>query len=81
LLAQANGGTKEGAPKDTRSANVTDEQAIAVADLAAKVEVHYGQPMDIEWAIEDGALFLLQSTTSALFWCAHRRFYQIHAPN
>lgn len=40
---------------------LTGEQAIAVAVLARRAEAHFGAPQDIEWAIENGTLFLLQS--------------------
>lgn len=38
-----------------------NEQAVAVAALARRAETHFGAPQDIEWAIEAGVLFLLQS--------------------
>jgi cytochrome P450 len=38
------------------------EQVRAVAELAKRVERHYGCPQDVEWALDpDGALMLLQS--------------------
>ncbi len=37
------------------------EQARAIADLARKVEAHFGRPQDIEWAIAGGELWLLQT--------------------
>ncbi|MFB4269659.1 PEP/pyruvate-binding domain-containing protein [Nonomuraea sp. GTA35] len=37
------------------------DQAAAVADLALRVQERLGGPQDIEWAIEDGRLFLLQA--------------------
>jgi rifampicin phosphotransferase len=40
---------------------LTDEQAIAVAALARRAAHAFGQPQDIEWAIEGDQLFLLQS--------------------
>lgn len=36
-------------------------QAVAVAELARRVEAHFGAPQDIEWAIADGIVFLLQA--------------------
>ena len=36
-------------------------QARAVAELARRVEAHEGVPQDIEWALSDGELFLLQA--------------------
>jgi len=38
-----------------------DNQAIEVARLARRCEIHFGCPQDIEWAIEKGQLRLLQS--------------------
>ncbi|MBK1854801.1 hypothetical protein JO972_07510 [Verrucomicrobiaceae bacterium 5K15] len=40
---------------------LTDQQIIAVAAMARRCEAHFGCPQDIEWAIENGQLFLLQS--------------------
>jgi len=40
---------------------LTDLQILAVADLARRAAAHFGRPQDIEWAIEDGRLYLLQS--------------------
>ncbi len=41
--------------------SLTDEQAMRVAELARRAERHFGRPQDIEWAMYDGDLFLLQS--------------------
>jgi len=40
---------------------VTAEQVLAVAELARKVEAHFGAPQDIEWAWAGGRLYLLQA--------------------
>ena len=37
------------------------EQAEALADYAKPIESHYGKPMDIEWAIENGNVYILQA--------------------
>ena len=55
------GGTEERDNGDPQAPSLTDEQALAVAELAADAEEHYGAPMDIEWAIHDSTLYLLQS--------------------
>ena len=55
------GGTEERDNADPDAPSLTDEQALAVAQLAADAEAHYGAPMDIEWAIHDQELYLLQS--------------------
>lgn len=40
---------------------LSDAQVLAVAALARQAERCCGRPQDIEWAIEDGQLYLLQS--------------------
>lgn len=40
---------------------MSDEQVQAVAELVRRCGRHFGRPQDIEWAIEKGQLFLLQS--------------------
>ena len=40
---------------------LTEMQIGEVAELARLCEVHFGCPQDIEWAISDGILYLLQS--------------------
>ncbi|MDP9022135.1 MAG: phosphoenolpyruvate synthase [Actinomycetota bacterium] len=38
-----------------------DDQLLELAELALRVEEHYGAPQDIEWAAEDGQFFLVQT--------------------
>lgn len=38
-----------------------DEEIISISELARSAESHFGCPQDIEWALQDGDLFLLQS--------------------
>lgn len=40
---------------------LNDKQALEVFAMGKKVEQHYGSPQDIEWAISDNTLYLLQS--------------------
>ena len=40
---------------------LAEPDAVAVARLAARVEEHFGWPQDIEWALANGCLTLLQS--------------------
>jgi len=42
-------------------AALTDQQILAIADLARQASRLFNRPQDIEWAIEDGRLYLLQS--------------------
>ncbi len=40
---------------------LTDEQVIELAKLGKKIEEHYDFPCDIEWAMEDGKFYIVQS--------------------
>lgn len=40
---------------------IDEKQALAIAELARRAEKYFGAPQDIEWAIENGKLFMLQS--------------------
>ena len=56
---------------------LTDEEIHALADLARRVERHYGCPQDIEWAIAHGLphgenVFLLQSRPETV-WAGKER--------
>jgi pyruvate,water dikinase len=49
------------APERQRALCLTDDQLAALADLGRRVEAFYGDPRDIEWAIADGRVWLLQA--------------------
>jgi len=40
---------------------LSDEEAVELARLAIRVEEHYGAPQDMEWAIEAGQTYVVQS--------------------
>jgi hypothetical protein len=44
-----------------REGAISAEQAVEVAELARRVEAHFGSPQDIEWAISGNKLYLLQA--------------------
>ncbi len=49
-------------PSEKREAQVIgSEEAAELAELGAKLEEHYGNPQDAEWAEEDGKIYLVQS--------------------
>ncbi len=56
-------GTEEQAVPDGQQDQpvLDDSTALALARLGAQIESHYGMPMDIEWAIADGAIAILQA--------------------
>ncbi len=40
---------------------ISDKEVIELSKLSIKIEKHYKKPQDIEWAIEDGKIYILQS--------------------
>lgn len=58
---QAGGGTIERPSPAPDFPALTDSQILDVATLVADCEKHYARPVDIEWAIEDQMLYLLQA--------------------
>ncbi|KXK08464.1 MAG: Phosphoenolpyruvate synthase [Microgenomates bacterium OLB22] len=40
---------------------ITDEQIVSVATLVRNIEKHYKVPQDIEWAVEAGQVYIVQS--------------------
>ncbi len=40
---------------------LSDEHIIELAKISERIEEHYKKPMDIEWALEDGQLYILQA--------------------
>ena len=62
VLATAGGGTRRVELEEDGEASLTDAQIRALAELGARVEAHYGEPQDTEWAIDgDGKIWLLQA--------------------
>ena len=49
-------------PDEKRSKRVLDDDEIAeLAELGRRVEDHYDAPQDVEWAVYDGDIYMLQS--------------------
>ncbi|MFN8492464.1 MAG: phosphoenolpyruvate synthase [Caldilineaceae bacterium] len=53
--------TAELPPEQSTQPALNDPQVLALATLGAQIEAHYGAPQDIEWALADGAFFVLQA--------------------
>jgi pyruvate,water dikinase len=49
-------------PTDERELRVLDDaRVLEIATLGLRIEQHYGSPQDIEWALENGSLYIVQS--------------------
>jgi pyruvate, water dikinase len=45
----------------SESQSISDEQILALASMAVRLDEHYGGPQDIEWAVTpEGAIYILQ---------------------
>lgn len=63
ILPVAGGGTRrvDLPPEQQSRPALNDRQVLDLADLGARIEAHYGQPQDIEWAIAGDRIFITQS--------------------
>ncbi|MHB0914014.1 MAG: phosphoenolpyruvate synthase [Armatimonadota bacterium] len=58
----AEGGVeRRGLGERSAAPSITDEQAVELAKLGMRIEEHYGAPQDIEWAIEGGKVYIVQT--------------------
>ena len=49
-------------PKEQREVRVLDDaQVLEIAGLGLRIEQHYGSPQDVEWALQDGKIYIVQS--------------------
>jgi pyruvate,water dikinase len=63
ILASPAGGTEERAiePERREQPALTDAQAVRLAWLGRRIEVHFGRPQDIEWCLADDDFAIVQS--------------------
>jgi pyruvate,water dikinase len=85
-VATASGTEEVHAEDAADTLSLGDEQAAAIAKLAVRVEEHQGWPQDVEWAIANGRVALLQArpiTTIPPRWTrdeSAERFPNVIAP-
>jgi pyruvate,water dikinase len=48
-------------PRERGRRVLDDAETLALAELALRIERHYGSPQDVEWAASGGAFFIVQS--------------------
>ncbi|WP_061809373.1 phosphoenolpyruvate synthase [Rossellomorea vietnamensis] len=59
-----NGGgteTKPIPPDQQKAAALTDEQVVELSRIGRMIEAHFDCPQDIEWCLEDGTFYIVQS--------------------
>jgi pyruvate,water dikinase len=61
LRLGVDGGIEEGTVINSKEQALSDQEIISLSRLVKECEKHYAMPMDIEWAYENGHLYLLQS--------------------
>ena len=60
ILPLPEGGTRR-KELQTEEPVLSDEQVRELAELGIALEKHYGMPQDVEWAVRDGKIFILQT--------------------
>ncbi|MGB8328847.1 MAG: phosphoenolpyruvate synthase [Polyangiales bacterium] len=63
IVRQADGTeARQDVPETQREARVLDDaQVLELAALGLRIERHYGSPQDVEWALERGTMYIVQS--------------------
>ena len=61
LYLNPEGGMTKGTPADPGAEALDEAQILELTGLIKATEDHYGFPVDIEWAFENGQLYLLQA--------------------
>lgn len=46
---------------ERRKRVLSDDEVLTLGQLAARIEAHYGEPQDVEWALSDGKMYIVQS--------------------
>jgi phosphoenolpyruvate synthase len=63
VVRLSDGGTDETdvPPHLSDAPSLSDEQVAELAGVGARIEAHYAQPMDVEWAYSGGRAYMLQA--------------------
>jgi pyruvate,water dikinase len=63
VLRPGEGITRQDVPAEVaEEPALTDTQVLQIADIAARLEDHFGAPQDVEWALQaDGSVIILQA--------------------
>ena len=62
IVYSGNGTEKKAVSKEKQAERVLDDEMVGrLVREALKIEEHYGQPMDIEWAVREDKVYILQA--------------------
>lgn len=63
LIAKRGGGSEwvNVSALEQNARKLADEKVVEIARLAARIEEHFGYPIDVEWAFENDRLYILQA--------------------
>lgn len=62
IIRGENGTVESQIPKsEQEKEKLSDEKILELAEICQKIENHYGFPCDIEWAMENGKFYIVQS--------------------
>ncbi len=61
ISAAEGGGTQEGSGTQSAEPGLAAEELAELATRGKKAQQHFGRPQDVEWAVADGRLYVLQS--------------------
>ena len=53
---------KEDIPEEKQAVQkIEDRRVVEIAEIGRQIEIHYEKPMDMEWCIEDGKVYIVQA--------------------
>ncbi|MEM0203140.1 MAG: pyruvate, water dikinase [Archaeoglobaceae archaeon] len=61
MIVRRNGNEKVELGEKGKERVLSDEEIKRLVDLGELIEEHYGKPQDVEWAIEGGEIYIVQS--------------------
>ena len=62
VVSKEEGTVKNKVPKDMVSGQkINDDQIRNIAELCIKIEKHFKKPQDVEWALSNKKIYILQS--------------------
>ena len=48
-------------PELTNVQKLPDDRILEIAEIGRQIEIHYEKPMDVEWCVEDGKVYIVQA--------------------